>query len=203
MGCRHIRGGCGVRAVSIARSRRHPCRGNVGRAMTGPLREAHPGRLSPTPMDAIAALSDDTPILLLPLRLETRFKLLGTAPNVTRELWVRVFPDECAVDAFEPLLSDAEITRAQQFWKEFGLAAGDESLERAAWRRLATANGAGRAAWIVQEYRPSNLDAMRAAPSTTPPDFPVAGAITTRATGWTQQAATRVMPDRLVLLGYS
>ena len=38
------------------------------------------------------------PILLLPLRLETRFKQFGSPDGTLHQLWVRVFPDDCAVD---------------------------------------------------------------------------------------------------------
>src|SRR5262245_5540200 len=43
------------------------------------------------PTKQIATLSAETPILLLPVRVETRFKT--TAGR--RELWIRVYPDQC------------------------------------------------------------------------------------------------------------
>lgn len=46
------------------------------------------------PRTLVSQLDDRTPLLLLPLRLETRFKRTGR----TAELWVRVFPDDCLVE---------------------------------------------------------------------------------------------------------
>ena len=103
-----------------------------------------------------------TPFLLLPVRLETRFKT-ATDPNSDREvpqMWVRIYPDTCLVDSFDPQLSDQEIRNAARFWAEF-YAAGQitdennpdpETLERqkAAWAFLVNLEGAGRAACIVQ-----------------------------------------------------
>ena len=57
------------------------------------------------PRASAGELSDGLPVLLFPLRLETRFGG-GSPPS---ELWVRVFPDDCLVDDFEEQLSDAEI----------------------------------------------------------------------------------------------
>src|SRR5262249_17346028 len=88
------------------------------------------------------------PILLMPLRLETRWR------QQERELWVRVYPDDCAVDSFEPMLSEVEITNGQRFWAGMLAGGSAEPKQRAAWRSLVSSHGAGRAAWITQQYRP-------------------------------------------------
>ncbi|MFO7679608.1 MAG: hypothetical protein R6X34_06110 [Chloroflexota bacterium] len=109
------------------------------------------------PREMISQFRDDLPILLLPLRLETRFKTITGADGSQRQqLWVRVFPDDCAIDSFEPILSEAEIFSAQIFWQGMWVAAGDVALERGAWRGLVSSHGAGRAAWIARAYLPEN-----------------------------------------------
>lgn len=105
------------------------------------------------PREAINQLSDSIPILLFPLRLETRFK---NSANGQPELWLRVFPDTCLVDTFEEALTDQEIANARVFWASIWRAGGDEAAERGAWRNLAAAHGSGRAGWIVRNYQPVN-----------------------------------------------
>ena len=105
---------------------------------------------------------NSTPFLLLPTRIETRFKTVQD-PRTRREirqLWVRVYPDTCMVDSFDPQLSEQELRNAARFWAEY-YAAGeivDENnpdpktleLQKAAWAFIVRVEGAGRAAWIVQ-----------------------------------------------------
>jgi hypothetical protein len=67
---------------------------------------------SADPRASAGELPDGLPVLLFPLRLETRFGG-GTPPS---ELWVRVFPDDCLVDDFEEQLSDAEIDGGERYW---------------------------------------------------------------------------------------
>lgn len=55
---------------------------------------------------AFAALADDVPLLLLPVRLETRFQLDGQA----RELVVRIYPDDVHADTHVPGLQPASQT---------------------------------------------------------------------------------------------
>lgn len=105
------------------------------------------------PRKQIAVFSDRNPILLFSLRLETRFK---TSRDGVPQLWLRVYPDTCLIDTFEPSLTEQEITNAQAFWARMWRAAGDEALERAAWRELVAAYGSGRAGWIVRQYTPLN-----------------------------------------------
>ena len=63
------------------------------------------------PRKVIAQFDDATPILMMPVRLETRFKNLtpAGAPAPVVELWVRIFPDDCWIDTFDPVLTEAEV----------------------------------------------------------------------------------------------
>ncbi|MEO5905682.1 MAG: hypothetical protein ABIQ11_03085, partial [Saprospiraceae bacterium] len=105
---------------------------------------------------------NETPFLLFPVRMETRFKnitdpLSGRTKN---QLWVRIYPDTCMVDTFDPQLSPQEIRNGARFWAEY-YAAGEiaDSVnpdpqtvdkQKAAWKFLSGIEGPGRAAWIVQ-----------------------------------------------------
>jgi hypothetical protein len=105
------------------------------------------------PVVGVTRLSDRQPILLFPLRLETRFKQSAAGQP---QLWVRVYPDECLVDGFEESLTETEATAGTAFWAAVWRACGDEGLERAAWRELVATCGSGRAGWIVRQLVPSN-----------------------------------------------
>ncbi|MBK8648974.1 MAG: hypothetical protein IPN16_21045 [Gemmatimonadetes bacterium] len=110
------------------------------------------------PRKGINRLDDDTPLLLMPLRLETRFKRSATPGAAPRdELWVRVFPDDCWIDSFDPILTEGEVASAAAYWRALWASGGDPALDRAAWTTLATGHGANRAAWIVRSYQPTNL----------------------------------------------
>lgn len=119
------------------------------------------------PRRSLPAFNDDIPVMLFPLRLETRFKTVAEDGVTRTQLWVRVFPDECLVDSFEATLTDSEVKNASIFWREWFHAAGVESSERAAWRGLVSAHGSGRATWIVQQFRP--LDAPEIWPQSIAP----------------------------------
>jgi hypothetical protein len=106
------------------------------------------------PRKGVERLDDGFPMLLFPVRLETRFgDVDGRA-----QLWVRVYPDDCSIDTFEESLSDVEVANARRFWQEWWRAGGVEDDERGAWRGLVGSHGSGRAAWIVQQYVPENAD---------------------------------------------
>ncbi|MCI0690027.1 MAG: hypothetical protein L0Y54_22750, partial [Sporichthyaceae bacterium] len=78
------------------------------------------------------------------------------------QLWVRLFPDDCLVDTFEPTLSESELTQVRQFWVAWAKAGTITDQERGAWRALAGRFGSGRAAWLIDQYRPLNLNALPA-----------------------------------------
>ena len=108
------------------------------------------------PRRNLQRLSDRTPILLMPLRIETRFKFTGAAARDGNEFWVRVYPDDVSIDAFEETLSESEVRKARTYWGEIWRAAGSEGDQRGAWRVFLSGQGAGRAYWVVQNYRPLN-----------------------------------------------
>jgi hypothetical protein len=111
------------------------------------------------PIENTSSLNDTLPILLFPLRLETRFKKIkqddGSELN---QLWVRVFPDDISIDSFESDLSSTEIRNIRSYWSARWKAGKKEQGNRAAWRSLAAAHGPGRAYWLTKTYFPDNID---------------------------------------------
>ena len=104
------------------------------------------------PRTLMAEMDDSTPLLLFPMRVETRFKQNGRSS----ELWVRVYPDACLVESFDELLSTSELFEARQFWMRWWRAGGADADQRAAWRSLVAATGSSRATWVVRALRPLN-----------------------------------------------
>ncbi|RKT09337.1 hypothetical protein BX285_6424 [Streptomyces sp. 1114.5] len=97
---------------------------------------------------AALPLSDDFPVLLGPVRVETRF--------TADELLVRIFPDEWSVESFEPLPSQAEIGAVDAYWTALWRAGGNAPAEQSAWQELTARVPAGRASWLVQNRRPAD-----------------------------------------------
>src|SRR5882757_4079455 len=94
------------------------------------------------------SLSDDFPVLLGPVRLETRF--------TETELLVRVFPDEWAIDKSEPHPSEAEFGALRAYWTALWRAAGLPLAEQAAWQEFTGRVAVGRATWLTNTYPPAN-----------------------------------------------
>ena len=113
------------------------------------------------PREQIKRLSDAFPFLMLPIRIETRFKTLTANGQQHYQLWARVYPDDCMIDSFEATLSESEISAARLFWIEMWKAGGVEAQQRVAWRGLAANFGRGRAAWIMRQYRPLNAEPFK------------------------------------------
>jgi hypothetical protein len=110
------------------------------------------------PRRAVLELQDSLPFVLMPVRLETRF--VNAAGDAERpQLWVRIYPDDCWIDTFEPMLSEAELANAKIYWQDIWRAGGVEADRRAAWRNLVAAQGSGRAGYIVDTYQPVNAGA--------------------------------------------
>jgi hypothetical protein len=138
------------------------------------------------PTTLIERLSDRLPILLLPVRVETRFM-----PVVTpRELWVRIFPDDIAVETHERELTKDERAAGRAYWEAVAAAAGLPEEERraqeiAAWRALAGPLEGPRAAWIRRQTNPASAGAE--SPDHTPQT-------------WARAPRSHVMPDRVAVI---
>ncbi len=108
------------------------------------------------------ALDSQTPLLFLPVYLETRYIDLQAGGS---ELWVRIYPDQISINAHEPELTQQEITDGQLYWNTLWAAGKVSSAtdRRIPWAALASKYGAQRAAWIAQELTPSNANQQPAA----------------------------------------
>jgi hypothetical protein len=124
------------------------------------------------PETYMSQLDSKFPVLMMPLRIETRFKKVKNENNIeVDQLWVRVFPDDCMIDTFEEVLSETEIENARTFWADWVIANGKENGQRASWRNLAESHGAGRAQYIINTYGPEG--AMEILHDQEPKDEPV------------------------------
>ncbi len=77
------------------------------------------------------------PILLFPLKIETRF--------VGDELWIRVFPDSVFLQSHNPNLSGVEKADAVAF-----KSLSSTAEKKQTWEELVSKHGVYRASWIVQ-----------------------------------------------------
>jgi len=118
------------------------------------------------PRRNVSSLNDASPFILFPVRTETRFASAGGRGAAKRQLWVRIYPDDCSIDTFEDLLSATELANAKLYWQAMFRAGGIEADQRAAWSNLVAAHGSGRAGYIVDTYQPTNLPAPTKAAST-------------------------------------
>ena len=94
------------------------------------------------------------PLLLLPLRLETRS---GRRPDGGWELKVRAYPDEVHLRRIAAGVSAEEAKAARDYWTARWPVV-DASLPRPAdpWAELVGAVGPERAPWVAEVLRPTN-----------------------------------------------
>lgn len=109
------------------------------------------------PVAAVGMLSDDVPIALFPLRIETRYRVMRTNGRTGYRLLVRVYPDDILVDNFQPEISNAEVANLTLYWTQRWRAGGRADGIKTAWMALAKAHGPGRANWLIDQYRPASL----------------------------------------------
>jgi hypothetical protein len=145
---------------------------------------------SVTPESMFSKLAAATPVLLMPVRLETRYF------NSNSELRVRIYPDQVHIDSHDPALTNDEVEGGTWYWRtRWSTPAPDAG--RAAFRELAKRFRPRRAAWIVRAMQPTNLTAIG---STTAPQFP---SPTLRPNSFSKSPQAALLPDRWVVVGYT
>lgn len=121
-------------------------------------------------------LTAGLPVVLLPVRIETRFS--GT------NLLLRIYPDDIHIDAHEPALTADEAAAGGQYWQDMTAAGPDTAHRTTAWATLAARFGPERAAWIA---------------TATQAGAPAPGS---RAAAWTRPPYARCLPSRWHVTGY-
>lgn len=137
----------------------------------------------------MAEMDGRTPILLFPLRLETRF---GQNAAGKSQLWIRIYPDDICVNRHERWLTEEETAAGKAYWTSLLEAEkkNDEAAKRAAWAQLRERLGMQRALWVARQTKPQNW----AARLTSPLVFPVQQ--DTKSHGWTRAPRSAALPDR-------
>lgn len=167
--------------------------------------------------ELFAQLDDHLPVVLLPVRLETKFELDAKGDGVA--LRVRIFPDEIHVSTHDPALSAGELDTGAAYWSEraraLGLAADQRrEVEAGAWSLIAKRCGGPRARYVARTTKPVGWPAPGAVPRAdilkrdslngTPPrarllpDFFVVTALDSEG-GVLKREAGRAIPDGLQL----
>lgn len=123
------------------------------------------------------------PVLLSPVRLETRFEPPRPPKTNHWNLLVRIYPDDISVDQHDGRLTETERTAGERFWKTFSQSGVSDTV--AAWRRLVQVAGPERAAWIKWCFESGN-------PIQTRPDD----------TAWQVLPKLAAMPERFVIYAY-
>lgn len=151
--------------------------------------------LGQAPEAIVGRFSDRRPIVLLPVRLETKF---ARTPRGA-ELRLRIFPDDLSIAAPPSAIADEEEADGRAYWRarvDARAHPGDADRQRTyvgAWTTLATRHGAYRAGFIVTATTPVDVDVAPEALVFNPPPAP------------TEPPLPRadILPDRFVVLSYS
>ena len=160
----------------------------------------------PVALPSIPLAPADRPLILLPVRVETRFfqSLAGSY-----SIKVRVYPDTIHVDTHEAGVTSGEAEWGRHYWRTVWRASTDVERRRAAWRQLAERYEPQRASWIAWHLRPLNSGDSPKSPigpddALNPePRFPEPPQLRIQAEPWTRAPWSRVLPDRWIAIGYA
>ncbi|MEY2892887.1 MAG: hypothetical protein RJA98_2795, partial [Pseudomonadota bacterium] len=152
-----------------------------------------------------ALLASDVPLVLLPVRLETRFFEAGPGQI---ELRIRVFPDPLHIEGHEAPLTQDEQHWGLHFWEQVWRAGPDDIAQRRAWQQLADRFDARRATWIAHVLRPLNpqdrpTSAVPEGTALNPPPTPAADLVVrpdAAQSDWQLAPQVRLMPRRWIAI---
>jgi hypothetical protein len=145
-------------------------------------------------------------VLFLPVNIETRFMDIGDGRS---QLWVRIYPDQIAINGHEAELTDQEITDGQTYWNAVWRAGNPPpSLDavKAPWRGLASLYGTQRAAWVALQMTPTNIAQQPVAPTpdkADPNPLPVFPEPAQRPSSWNKAATADALPDAWTVVAVS
>lgn len=112
----------------------------------------------------------------------------------TRELLVRIYPDQLSISTHEGALTPAELAAGQQYWA-LAPQANPAGHDLDHWRAVVARFGAARAQWVLRQTRPATFQGQV-------PGLP-AEPLTTTDLRWTRPAEARGLPDHFSVLLYT
>lgn len=142
----------------------------------------------------IPGFTSSRSILLMPVRLETRYVDNGN------ELRIRIYPDQIHLDLHDPALETAELAAGQWYWQQLWPALSPNAEAASAREAIAILErtfGGPRARWITSQLTPINLSA---APRKGLPRFPTPAL---RPEGWQRAARLALLPDRWIASAFA
>lgn len=146
-----------------------------------------------SPDAAFTTLDGELPLLLLPVRIETRLQL-DRAP---RRLLVRVVPDGVHADTHDPALEPGEVSLGEAFWRGAWADPTDRDAARGAAARVVARLGERRAAWTLEATRPVNWALRQTRSTAGNPRFPAHQPKRAAVPG-----LARLLPERFAVVGY-
>lgn len=174
-------------------------------SVAGPQAQAAPS--SQNRFDSgFTQLDAQTPLLLLPVRLETIFAkpvAQGNLPDPRKaaksalDLLVRIYPDDLHADMHVRGVTASEIELGRRFWTRAWPSSTTRQQMETAFARLASRLGAFRAAWTLEATRPLNWNTRTADSKLERPQF---GEPPSRDASSPGKA--RLLPDRWIVTGY-
>jgi hypothetical protein len=132
------------------------------------------------------------------VHIQTRFVDVEKGSSA---LWVRIYPDQIAVDSHEPELSQQELADGQAYWNavwQAGNPPPNADAAKAPWRTLASLYTPQRAARIALQLTPTNASLQPTAPTPSgsdPVPKPLFPTVPSRNSSWEKPAVADALPD--------
>jgi hypothetical protein len=142
----------------------------------------------------VARMTTNGPIVLFPIRIETRFGVDGNPP--TPVLRVRIYPDEIFINLHEPAITRAERDAGIRYYTLRDQQGGDENGEL--WRQLLDTMTPERAAYVLRLLTPnfSGGTSTGTSSASVGPEFPTDYAL--KQSDFSRPAEA-VLPDRWIV----
>lgn len=150
-------------------------------------------------MSVFSSLDSGIPLAMLPVKIEARYYLKNNPP----ELRLRIFPDQVHADGHIHALTQSEIGLGKAYWTRYWRYAGDDAIADEAFTWLAGNLDAWRAAWVIKQTQPRNMQELPSQPLAK--DEKLADLINwpkINTTDSGQANYARLLPERWAVIGY-